>query len=317
MTQLTRRSFGALALAMTAVLPMLAQAEGIETLKIAFQKTNLPVIAQQQGTVEKALEPLGVKVEWVEFSAGPPIVEALNVGAVHLGWTGDAPPIFGQAGGANILYVAALPANGLGEAIIARADSGIAKVEDLVGKKVAVGKGTSAHNLLVAALESKGLSLAAVDVQYLSPADGGAAFASGAVQAWSVWDPFLAIGEWQHKPTVLVRAPEIFQANTWFLANRDFAPANPKIVEATLAALAESAAWADANRSQVAAALHEVTGVPLEAQTIAADRAEFGIFEITPEMIAVQQATADRFFSLGLIPQAIRIEDAVWKKAGS
>lgn len=313
MTQLTRRGFAALAaLALTTALPMMAGAEAIKTLKIAYQKTNLPVIAQQQGSVEAALKPLGVEVEWVEFAAGPPIVEALNVGAVHLGWTGDAPPIFGQASGAAILYVAALPANGLGEAIIARSESGITKIEDLEGKKVAVGKGTSAHNLLVAALESKGLKFEDVEATYLAPADAGAAFASGAVEAWSIWDPFLAIGEWQHKPNVLVRSPEIFEANTWFLANRDFAPANAEVIEKTLGALKDSAAWADANRDKVAEALHEVTGVPLEAQTIAAERAEFGIFEITPAMIEVQQQTADRFFNLGLIPTAVKIQDAVW-----
>lgn len=319
MTRLSRRKLllGATAigaLAMAALAPRTGLAQAVTTLKIGYQKTNLPVIAQQQHSIETALEPLGVGVEWVEFTAGPPLVEALNVGAIHLGWTGDAPPIFGQSSGAAIVYVAALPANGLGEAIITKAGNGIETVADLKGRKVAVGKGTSAHNLLVAALEANGLTFADVEAVYLSPADAGAAFASDAVDAWSIWDPFLAIAEVQHKPTVLVRAPEVITVNTYFLGNADFAaaPGNAPVIEKTLAALAESAAWADANRDKVAEALHAVTGVPLEAQKLAAGRAEFGIFALTPEIIAGQQATADRFFGLGLIPTAITVATAVW-----
>lgn len=175
-------------------------------------------------------------------------------------------------------------------------------------------KGTSAHNLLVAALEANGVKFDEIEAVYLSPADAGAAFASDAVDAWSIWDPFLAIAEVQHKPKVLVRAPEVIAVNTYFLGNAAFVaePANAPIIEKTLEALAQSAAWADANRDKVAEALHAVTGVPLEAQKLAADRAEFGIFPLTPEIIAGQQATADRFFGLGLIPAAIKVQDVVW-----
>lgn len=314
MLTLTRRQLALGALILSALGPVGAQAAAVKTLKIGYQKTNLPVIAQQQKTIETALEPLGVGVDWVEFSAGPPLVEALNVGAVHLGWTGDAPPIFGQAAGAAITYVAALPANGLGEAIITKSDSGINTVADLKGKKVAVGKGTSSHNLLVAALEANGVAFDQITPVYLAPADAGAAFASDNVDAWAIWDPFLAIAEWQHKPKVLIRAPEVISVNTYFLGNREFTANadNAPVIEQTIAALAQSAAWADANRAKVAEALHEVTGVPIAAQTLAADRAEFGIFALTPEIIAGQQATADRFFKLGLIPKAIKIQDAVW-----
>ena len=87
------------------------------------------------------------------------------------------------------------------------------------------------------------------------------------------------------------------------------------VIQATLAALKDAASWADAHRAEVAQALHEVTGVPIEAQKLAADRAQFGIFDITPEIIAAQQETADRFFRLGLIPTAIKVSDAIWTPA--
>lgn len=315
--KLTRRLFTAAIVAAATIAGAPAFAEDLKELKVGFQKTGLPVIARQQQLLEKALEPKGISVTWVEFTAGPPLVEALNVGAINVGWVGDAPPIFGQSAGSAIVYVAALPGNGDGEAIVAKAGSGIKSVADLKGKKVAVGKGTSAHNLLIAALEKNGLAFGDVEAVYLPPADAAAAFASDKVDAWSIWDPFLAIAETRYTPTVLVRSPEVLDVNTYFLANRDFAKEHPEVVTSTTAALAEAADWADKNRDKVAAALHEVTGVPLDAQTLAANRAKFGIFPITDEIVANQQATADRFYKLGLIPNAIKVSDAVWTPPGN
>ena len=280
--------------------------------KIGYQKTGLPVIAQQQKIIEKALEPNGIAVSWVEFTAGPPLVEALNVGSIDVGWTGDAPPIFGQAAGSAIVYVAALPSQGTGEAIFVKPESPIRSVADLKGKKIGVGKGTSSHNLVVAALEKAGIGFNEVTPVYLGPADAAAAFASDKIDAWAVWDPFFAIAETRYKPRILTTSAATLKVNTYFLANRDFAAKHPETVSTTIAALKEAAAWADANRDKVAEALHEVTGVPLEAQTLAASRASFGIGPVTPEIIASQQQTADRFFKLGLIPKAITISDVVW-----
>lgn len=317
MLTMTRRLFAAGILAATVLTGNTAFAAELRELKIGFQKTGLPVIARQQGLIEKALEPQGVTVTWVEFTAGPPLVEALNAGAINVGWVGDAPPIFGQSAGSAIVYVAALPGNGEGEAIITKEGSGVETIADLKDKRVAVGKGTSAHNLLVAALEANGLAFSDIEPVYLPPADAAAAFASDQVAAWSIWDPFLAIAETRYEPKVLVRSPDVLNVNTYFLANRDFANEHPDAVTTVTRELQVAAEWADANRDQVAAALHEVTGVPLEAQTVAANRAVFGIFPISPEIVANQQATADRFFGLGLIPNQISVADAVWTPPGN
>ncbi|MBP2572969.1 sulfonate transport system substrate-binding protein [Agrobacterium tumefaciens] len=315
MPAITRRALSAslFVAAAFSVLPL--QAQAAEELKIGYQKTGLPVIARQQGVIEKALEAKGVKVSWVEFTAGPPLVEALNVGSINVGWTGDAPPIFGQAAGSAIVYVAALPSNGKGEAIFTKPESGIKSVADLKGRKVGVGKGTSAHNLLVAALEKNGLKFSDIEVVYLSPADAAAAFASDKIEAWAVWDPFYAIAETRYKPVTLARTSDVLAVSTYFLANRDYAKSHADTINTTIDALGEAAKWSTANRDKVAAALHEVTGVPLEAQTLAANRSEFGITKIDDKIVASQQETADRFYRLGLIPKQISIKDAVWSGA--
>ena len=242
-------------------------------------------------------------------------MEALNVGSINVGWTGDAPPIFGQAAGSAIVYVAALPSNGKGEAVFTKPESGIKSVADLKGRKVGVGKGTSAHNLLVAALEKNGLKFSDIEVVYLTPADAAAAFASDKIDAWAVWDPFYAIAETRYKPVTLARTSDVLNVSTYFLANRDYAKSHADTINTTIDALGEAAKWSAANRDKVAAALHEVTGVPLEAQTLAANRSEFGITKIDDKIVASQQETADRFYRLGLIPKQISIKDAVWSGA--
>ena len=134
MFNLTRRVFGLGLLAASVAMSFDAAAQELKQFSIGYQKTGLPVIARQQQVIEKALADKGVTVKWVEFTAGPPLVEALNVGAIDVGWTGDAPPIFGQSAGANIVYVAALPSNGDGEAIFVKPASPIQSVADLKGK---------------------------------------------------------------------------------------------------------------------------------------------------------------------------------------
>lgn len=319
MMNLNRRVFGVLAVtvALTAGAgPGLAQ-EPPKEIRIGYQKAGLPVIARQQGSVERRLAAGGTTVRWVEFTAGPPLLEAMNVGSVDVGWTGDAPPIFAQAAGAAIVYVAALPSNGAGEAVVVKSESPIRALGDLKGRKVGFTKGSSAHNLTVVALERAGLAYGDITPVYLSPADAAAAFARGAIDAWTIWDPFLAIAQGRHDLRLLVTSKEALNVNTFFLANKGFAARNAMVMSEALAGLDEAARWAAAHRPAVARALHEVTGVELTAQTLAADRTDFAVLPITAEIIANQQVTADRFYRLGLIPRAVSVRDAVWVRPQS
>src|SRR5260221_3756393 len=77
--------------------------------RIGYQKTGVLVITRQQGVLERRLGKLGIAVKWIEFTSGPPLLEAMNAGSVDLGAVGDSPPIFAQAAGAAIVYVAGAP----------------------------------------------------------------------------------------------------------------------------------------------------------------------------------------------------------------
>ncbi|KQT19542.1 ABC transporter substrate-binding protein [Methylobacterium sp. Leaf399] len=305
-----RRLLLAMGLSAAAASPLRAAETGV--LRIGYQKNGILVVAKQQGVIEARLKPLGVGVRWSEFSAGPPLLEALGLGSIDLGQTGDAPPVFAQAAGANLVYAAAQPGGGSGSAILVAAASPIRTVADLKGKRVAFAKGSSAHNFIVVALEKAGLGYGDIEPVHLTPADGAAAFSRGAVDAWTVWDPYFAIAERAPTTRILQRVSDLMETHNYFLANADTARQQPAVLAAVLDVLAEVASWCEANRSEVAAALSKVTNVPLDASQRAVERIRFTIAPMAPGTIADQQRVADRFHGLGLIARPVRVADAVW-----
>jgi sulfonate transport system substrate-binding protein len=287
-------------------------AEPPKELRIGYQKIGALLIVKDQKVLEQRLEPLGVRVRWIEFAFGPPLLEALGAGAVDYGYTGDSPPIFAQAARANLLYAGAIPARGYGQAVVVPAVSSIQDIAGLMGKKVAVAKASSAHNLLVAALESVNLPWSAITPVYLAPPDAAAAFVRGAVDAWSIWDPFLAIAELKQKARALPLDRSVSAQNSFFLVNGDFAAKHPDVVATINGAVATATTWADQHRDQVAAILSEASGVDLAAESRSVNRAEFTFGPLNSDVLAQQQTVADRFQRLGLIPAPIRIRDIVW-----
>lgn len=303
-----RRSF----LAAAALTAGGARAATAKSFRIGYQKNGASVVAKLHQSIEDRLRPLGVSVTWTEFSFGPPLLEALRLENIDFGYTGDAPPIFAQAAGADLVYVAALPKGSSAAAILLPAGSTLKTVAGLKGKRVAFARASSAHNLLVAALEQAGLSFRDIQPVALAPADAAAAFARGSVDAWSIWDPYYAIAEGQPGTQVLIKAAEVSPQNGFHLSNRAFAAANGPILEAAIAALRDETAWVANHREDMAAILTEGTKVPIEATRRAVNRTEFTLTPMTPDIIAQQQRIADRFQGLGLIPAPIRIADAVW-----
>ena len=284
---------------------------GIKEIRIGYQKTGVLVIARQQAVLEKHFAPKQIAIKWIEFTSGPPLLEAMSTGSVDFGAVGDTPPIFAQAANANIVYLAGSPITN-GQGLLVPANSTIRTLADLKGKRIGFAKGTSAHNVLIATLDKAGLTYEHITPVYLSPPDAGPAFANGSIEAWAIWDPYFAIGEKRQNGRILVNASDVAKTNSFYLANRDFAIQHTRDV---IRGLSEAARWAEAHRAEVANALAAVTGVPLEVQIVAANRALFVIGGITDEIIETQQAVADRFHKLGLIPRQIAIRDIVWRPA--
>ncbi len=291
-------------------LPSVLRAAPLKELRIGYQKAGLLALARQQGIIEKRFP--DVTIKWAEFTHGPPLLEALNAGSLDYGYAGNAPPVFAQAARANFSYVAAVPARGDNQGIVVPADSTIKSIADLKGRKLGLAKGTSANDFAIAALEHAGLSFKDVTPVFLPPADAASAFAKGAVDAWSIWDPFLAIVE--GKGARRLAGPfEVAQQNSFFLASKDFLATNPAAVAGINEELTRISAWAKSNRDEAAKLFSEATGVDLAAQKVAVNRTQFDLAPLDDAIVRQQQAVADRFARIGLIPKQIVIADVVWK----
>lgn len=289
-------------------------AEGQRVIRIGFQKYGTMNVLKAQGWLEKRLADAGVKVEWTEFPGGPQLLEALNVGSIDTGHTGEAPPIFAQAAGAPLVYLAHEPPSPQGEGILVPNGSPVKTVADLKGKKVALNKGSNVHYLLVKQLEAAGLQYKDVKTAFLPPADARAAFEQGSVDAWVVWDPFLAAAQTATNATLLADGRDVVSNHEFYLASRTFAESHPDIINALLDELNKVDEWAKNNQDELAELLSAQLGIDVPSLKLAAGRREYGVRPITDEVIAEQQRIADTFAKLGLIPQPIHVKDAVWKK---
>jgi sulfonate transport system substrate-binding protein len=311
---ITKRSILGAALLVAALALAPARAEDKPTeIRIGTQKGGFFPAVRQRHSLEDAFKPFGIEVKWIDFQFGPPLLEAINAGSVDFGFVGDSPPIFAQAGGARVRYVAAVKSDGNTQAIIVPQDSPIKTLADLKGKRIAFGKGSSAHNLLVAALEKAGLSWGDITPAPLAPADATAAFIKGSVDAWSIWDPYLALAELKEHARVIAFDKEVHKPNAFYIAGSDFVEKYPSLVARLNAVFASEGQWADTHHEEVAKAQAEATGVDIEAIRRFVDRSNYRVVPVDDEVIKSQQIVADRFARIGLIPKPVNVADIVWK----
>jgi len=284
-----------------------------KVLRIGYQKYGNVILLKNKGSLEGKLSALGYKVTWAEFPSGPPLLEALNAGAIDFGHAGEAPPIFAQAAAANFVYIAHEPPAPKGEAILVPKGSGIKSVAELKGKRVALNKGSNVHYLLVQALEKAGVKYSEIETVFLSPSDARAAFESGKVDAWVIWDPFQASAEAGTGARVLVDAEGLASNHQFYFGTRSFAEANAKAIETVVAELKIIGDEVKAEPKKAAEALSPSIGIPADVLEVALRRQAFGIKPIDDAVIAEQQKVADRFVALGVLPKPIKVNDAIWR----
>ena len=283
------------------------------TLNIGFQKYGILPIVKAKGELEKNLAAQGVNVKWVEFPAGPQLLEGLNVGSVVFGEAGEAPPIFAQAANPNLVYVANQPPAPTAEALIVQKDSPIQSVQDLKGKRIALNKGSNVHYLLLKLLEANNLTLNDIQPVYLPPSDARAAFEKGAVDAWVIWDPFFAAAEHQIHARVIANGEHLVSNHQFYLADRKFAEGHPEVLKTLVTTLNQTTDWVKTHPDDAAKLLEKPTALELDVLKTSISRMGFGVQPISEKVAKEQQYVADAFFAQKLIPKQLVIADAVLK----
>lgn len=286
----------------------------ITTLNIGYQKYGLLPIVKARGDLDKTLKMQGININWIEFPAGPQLLEGLNVGSVVFGEAGEAPPIFAQAASPNLIYVANQPPAPLAEALIVPKDSSIQSVKDLKGKRIVLNKGSNVHYLLLKLLAENQLSLEDIQVVYLAPADARAAFEKGVVDAWVIWDPFFAAAEQQLHAKVIATGKSLVNNHQFYLSDRNFAAQHPQVLKTVINALNNSTQWVATHQDEAAKLLEKPTGLSQSILKTSISRMGLGVRPISNEVLKEQQYVADAFYQQHLIPNKIDIQNAVLKK---
>ena len=303
-----------LAAALLLALAGTVQAADPASLRIGYQKGSISlVLAKQHGLLEQRFA--NTKVQWIEFPAGPQMLEALNIGSLDIGSTGDIPPIFAQAAGADLLYIGAEPAKPQAEVILVPNASTLASVAELKGKRIALQKGSSAHNLLLRSLAKAGLSIRDVQPVYLAPADARAAFERGSVDAWAIWDPFYSAIDVEGKARVLADGQGLGLIGPFMLGARGYVEANPEFVGELLEQISQAEALTRSDEAGSISTLADFMGMPEEVvRRSFSHRPASPVLAVSDEIIAAQQRTAQLFFDNRLLPRQVQIAPAVWRR---
>jgi sulfonate transport system substrate-binding protein len=310
----SRRHALAAGLSLPLALPAIRRARAADSkiLKVGYQKGEAVLMTAKAGNfLEKAFAPKGYTVEWIEFQFGPPMLEAMRVGSIDLGAVGDTPPIFAQAAHADLLYIASEV--GPPQSVLLPPGSKIQTLADLKGKKLAFGRGSSAHNFALMVLEKAGLRYDEIEPIYLGPADAGAAFERGAIDAWSIWEPYAALFNIRPGVRVLTTNTEIGRQYSFFIGNGPFVRANPALTSAVIDTFAATADHARTHPDEVAALLGTATGIAQDVWSRALSRDPFLVLRMDDALTKSQQKVADNFRALNLVPVDIKVSDFVWR----
>jgi sulfonate transport system substrate-binding protein len=288
-----------------------------KVVRIGYQKSStLITVLKTNGSLERRLANLGVKISWHEFTSGLPLLEALNLGNVDVSAdVADTVPVFALAAGAKVTYLAQEAPSPSAQALVVRSESPVQAVADLKGKRVAVTKAAGSHYLLIALLERAGLKFKDIDPAYLSPADGRAAFERGAVDAWVTWDPFLAGVQRQSKVRIVADGKAVANYQRYYLASTPYSQSRPDVLNAIFEELRGAGQWVKKNPKAAATLLAPVWGLDTETVELANSRRSYEVSTVSQMALREQQQIADAFLGETLLPRKVSTVDVnVWKQ---
>ncbi|HEY2267796.1 MAG TPA: ABC transporter substrate-binding protein [Streptosporangiaceae bacterium] len=277
-------------------------------------------VGDQKGTGAEAvlsaaglLNSLPFKVNWSDFTSGPPMLQAMASGSVDIGGVGDAPPVFAASGGEAVEIVGARQTNGDQDALVVPKGSPITSISQLKGKKIAYASGSSGNYNLLTVLNKASLTTKDVNLVNLQPADALAAFTSGSVEAWDVWPPYVQQVVAQNGAKVIATGSAYGNPYSFEVASKS-AVADPEkaaAIKAYLTILNKGYVWTATHPAQWAAAWAKATGLPLSVMQTAAKIDGTTPVAITDDTTAAENKLVEQFFAAGLIPSKVDMKDYI------
>jgi sulfonate transport system substrate-binding protein len=271
------------------------------SLRVGDQKGNSQAVMQAAGV----LNDVPYKIEWKEFAAAAPLLEALGAGAIETGIVGDAPFTFAAASNIPVKAIAAIRQNHDGLAILVPETSPIKSFDELKGKKIATGRGSIGHQLVLAALESRGWTTRDVQIVFLAPSDAKVAYTQGSVDAWSTWEPYVSQEEVLFKSRRVITAEGLTPGLSFTVATPDAIRDKRPALEDFVRRLALARNWSLGHVNGYAESWGRLMNIPPAVAVNWLARAKIAIAPIDDGVVADEQKTIDLYFRAGLIKQKL------------
>jgi sulfonate transport system substrate-binding protein len=289
------------------LLGAIASACAQTTLRVGDQKGNSQAVMEAAGV----LRDVPYRIEWKEFPAAAPLLEALGAGAIETGLVGDAPFTFAAAANVPVKAIAAIRQSGDGLAVLVPRESKIQSFDDLRGKKIATGRGSIGHQLVLAALESKGWSPRDVQIVFLAPSDAKVAYSQGSVDAWATWEPYVSQEEVLFQSRRVISAEGLTAGLGFQVASLSAVRDKRPELEDFVRRLTAARAWSLTNVGVYAETWGKLMNIPPAVPLNWLSRAKIRVTPIDDGVVADEQKTIDLYFRSGLIKQKLNAADIV------
>jgi sulfonate transport system substrate-binding protein len=277
------------------------------TLRVGDQKGNSQAVMEAAGV----LKDVPYRIEWKEFAAAAPLLEALSAGAIETGLVGDAPFTFAAASDVPVKAIAAIRQSQQGLAILVPDQSPIRSFEELRGKKIATGRGSIGHQLILAALESKGWTVNDVRIVFLAPSDAKVAYSQGSVDAWSTWEPYVSQEEVLFKSRRVITGEGLSPGLGFQVASSQAIRDKRPELQDFVRRLAAARAWSLGNVKGYAETWGKLMNIPASVPLNWLARAKIRLALIDDSVVADEQQTIDLYLRSGLISRKLDASDIV------
>ncbi|WP_323991952.1 ABC transporter substrate-binding protein [Nguyenibacter sp. L1] len=267
------------------------------------------VVADQKGQQKALLDAAGVdrdlpyRIRWTEFEAAAPLLQALGAGAVDTGIAGDGPFLFAWGSGLPVKAAFLLPPRGGGRAtaVVVAAGSAIHDAAGLSGKRIATGRGSIGHLLLLRLIQSGAIPPPAPRIVFLTPAQAKAALDAGNLDAWSTWEPYVSLEVLRGHGHVVVDGGGLLPGNSFFVANQAALAHKRAQLADFYRRVTRAYAWGHAHLADYAAILARQTGLPDDVALAVAEKQIAAPVPLDHHVVAQEQATLDSYRKAGLV----------------
>ncbi|MBR6222905.1 MAG: aliphatic sulfonate ABC transporter substrate-binding protein [Lachnospiraceae bacterium] len=284
-----------------------------KVLRVAAQSYPLysPInAAYELGYFDEEFKNIGATFTWTGFASGPLVNEAVAAGEADVGFMADLPAIIARSSGQDIQVVSGVSTGERSLAVLVGADSDIADIKDLKGKKVAYAFGSYAQHLLALVLDQAGLTFDDVESVNLGAADSPQALANKDVDAIVIWEQFITKLTNDGTAKVLIDGTGIKKSNMVLYAVKEFAAANPELIEAFIKATNRGAEYIKSNPKEAAALLAPVYNVTEEEMEKIFGNFNFSV-ALSDDDIAEITKVADYAHEAGIIANPVNGDEFI------